>query len=64
MSAVLAWAGQYWCEILIISFIPLLFGSIAFTIWRDHRRQMKLENNPHRMNEGEYINFNRGRFNK
>lgn len=48
----------------IFMIFPLLFGSMALSIWRDHRRQMKLEANPINMDEDEYLRFNRKRFKK
>ncbi len=48
----------------VFMIFPLIFGSIAFSCWRGHRKREKLKANPHRMNTGEYMNFNWDRFNK
>jgi len=63
-DGMIEWFLQYWIEILAISVIPAIFGSVAFSMWRDHRRMVKMEANPHRMNAGQYKNFNRKRFEK
>ena len=49
---------------LIFGIFPLLFLSIGFSVWRDHRKQVKLEANPNRMDEDEYKRFNNKRFSK
>jgi hypothetical protein len=48
----------------IFMIFPLLFGSIALSCWRDHLKAEKLKRNPNLMTDGQYINFNRERFNK
>ena len=49
----------------MILMIPLMIlGSVAFSIWRDHRRQKKLEANPITMTNTEYRTFNKKRFSK
>jgi hypothetical protein len=48
----------------IFLIFPLLFGSVALSCWRDHLKQQKLEANPHRMDNGEYRNYNNKRFRK
>jgi hypothetical protein len=48
----------------IFMIFPLIFGSVALSCWRDHRRQMKLEADPIRMTDGQYQNFNAKRMRK
>ena len=48
----------------IMLIFPLIFGSVALSCWRDHRKQMKLEANPHRMDDDEMRRFNNKRFKK
>jgi hypothetical protein len=54
----------YWGEILAVCLAVGIPGTVAFSCWRDHRRQMKLEAHPERMTDGQYRNFNRERFHK
>jgi len=48
----------------IFMIFPLMFGSVAFSMWRDDRRQQKLESNPIHMTDTEYKRFNNKRFKK
>ena len=48
----------------IFMVFPLLFGSIVVGVWREHRKQMKLEANPINMTDIEYRRFNNKRFQK
>ena len=48
----------------ILLLFPIVFGSVALQFWVEHRRQMKLERNPNRMDTDEYKQFNRKRFSK
>jgi len=42
----------------IFMIFPLLFGAVALGVWRDIRKQKKLEADPLLMSEGQYQNFN------
>ena len=48
--------------LFLIFALPL--GSVLFSVWRAHRRQMKLEANPITMTDTEYKRFNNKRFSK
>jgi len=54
----------YWAETLVIGFIPALIGWVMLVMWRIERKRKRLNNNPHRMTERQYINFNKDRFDK
>jgi hypothetical protein len=53
----------YWPGIVAAIICFAVPASVALGCWRDHRRQMKLEANPHFMDEYEMRSFNRKRFN-
>jgi hypothetical protein len=48
----------------IFMIFPAMIGWVALSCWRDHRKQVKLEANPHRMDGDEYEQHNRTRFRK
>ncbi len=61
MTEFMTWLAQQspgW----IFMIFPLLFGSIALSCWRDHRKLMKKEADPRLMSEAEYKHLNRKRF--
>jgi hypothetical protein len=58
-----AFWDAYWCEIVVICVIAFIPGCIAISCWRDYLKGEKLKKHPERMNEGQYRNYNRERFN-
>lgn len=48
----------------VLLMFPMIIGLGAFSVWRENRRQKKLEANPNRMTNAEYKTFNRKRFSK
>jgi hypothetical protein len=54
----------YWPGMVAVAIAFGIPGSVAVGCWRDHRRQMKLEKHPERMDTLEYQRYNRERFNK
>ena len=63
LADVLTWISTLSPAWIFLIF-PLLFGSVLFSIWRDHCREMKMEADPSRMTNTEYQSFNNKRFNK
>jgi hypothetical protein len=56
--------STYWPEMMAVCVILSIPVSVAISMWRDHRRMMKIEAHPERMSGGQYKDFNKKRFHK
>ncbi len=62
LADILTWTlDNPWIPFMIF---PLLIGSLMVSVWRENRKQQKLEANPIRMTDIEYKRFNNKRFSK
>ena len=64
MNTFMIWLANNVNPMWILLIFPLVFGTGLVCVWRDHRKQKKLEADPINMTDTEYHNFNWKRFKK